>query len=60
MIEEIKANAGSMPAENRKVHSIATPTRTKRKGHTRTDGLDFTETQQPLQLVESLSPRRSM
>jgi hypothetical protein len=57
MIEEIKANAGSVPAENRKVHSIAPRTRPKRYGHTRTNGLDFAETQQPLQLVELLSPR---
>src|ERR1019366_6351919 len=57
MIKEIEANTGSVPAENREVHSSAPRTRPKRQGHTRTDGLDFTETQQSLQLVELLSPR---
>ena len=57
VVEEVKADADGVPAEERKVDAIAPWVRPKGQWHARTDGLDLAQTHQPLELGQLLRAR---
>ena len=55
VVKKVDADAGGMAAEDRKIDAVASCGRSKWKGHTRSDRLDFAKAQQTLKFIESLT-----